>query len=532
VQPLGDHQMSRGFLAPLGLLAGIALSIVPARAEPFKCPHVGGNFVFGQEANINTLDQMTSATISTRNIAMNIYESLMTRDENNHPILELAQAMIEAPDHLTYTFKLRQGIHFHNGKPMTSADVAASFDRYAKVGNQRSTLDNVAGWDTPDPATFVIRMKKIQPTFIEALSSFSVPIVIIPAESRDVPAQQLTQPIGTGPYQLVEAVPGSMVKLKRFDGYTPNTSFQERTGFGGYKQACLDTVTFRIVTEPGARVAGLRTGELHGVEDLPAKSVPDLQQDPKITILPLKNWWIQIANPNTSNPPTDKELVRKAIQAALDMDEIMDAASDGNYQLNVGFQYPNQPDYTNAGKETYNLHDPELAKKYLARAGYQGEPVVLLTNKDYPPMYNSALVMQQQLQAVGINAQMKVVDWPTSVQMALNTTEGWNFHFTGWGTQPALGGLATMQFLVQPNATYKPQGGKDDPDLLAAWNDMNTMPTAEGRQEAFARMQKLVLERVYALPFGSFTKVQAVRSDVNGFVPFRIPRMANVWFNH
>src|ERR1700761_2025105 len=109
----------------LGLLLGTVLSSGAARAEPFKCPHVGGNFVFGQEANINTLDQMTSATISTRNIAMNIYETLMTRDENNHPILELAAAMDEAPDHLTYSFKLRQGIHFHNGKPMTSADVAA-----------------------------------------------------------------------------------------------------------------------------------------------------------------------------------------------------------------------------------------------------------------------------------------------------------------------------------------------------------------------------------------------------------------------
>ena len=127
---------------------------------------------------------------------------------------------------------------------------------------------------------------------------------------------------------------------------------------------------------------------------------------------------------------------------------------------------------------------------------------------------------------------MKVVDWPTSVQMALNTTAGWNFFFTGWGTQPALGALATMQFLVQPNATYKPLDGRDDPDVLAAWNDMNTLPTPEGREQAFARMQKLVLERVYAIPFGSFTKVQAVRSDVEGFEPFRIPRMSNVWFSH
>ena len=87
---------------------------MPASAAPFKCPHVGGNFVFGQEANINSLDQMTSGAISTRNISMNIFESLMTRDENNRPILELAQSMDETPDHLTYTFKLREGVRFHN----------------------------------------------------------------------------------------------------------------------------------------------------------------------------------------------------------------------------------------------------------------------------------------------------------------------------------------------------------------------------------------------------------------------------------
>jgi peptide/nickel transport system substrate-binding protein len=520
--------MMRELLASI-LLLGVTIA---ANAKPFVCPHAGGDLVFGQEANINTLDQMSSATISTRNIAMNIYESLMTRDENNNPILELASSMTEAPDHLTYTFRLRDGIVFHNNKKLTSADVAASFDRYAKIGNQRSILNNVQGWDAPDPATFVIHMKIAQPTFIEALSSFSVPIVIIPSESRDVPAQQLTAPIGTGPFQLVESVPGSFVKLKRYDGYKPNTAFEDRTGFGGYKQACLDTVTFRIVTESGARVAGLKTGELQAVEDLPTKSLPDLKTDPNIIILPLRNWWIQITYPNTSTPPTDNLAFRRAVQAALDMDEIMDAASDGNYKLNVGFQYPNQPDYTDAGKETYNIKDPVAAKKLLAESGYGGEPVILLTNKDYPPMYNSALVMQQELQALGINAQLKVVDWPTSVQMSLVSDSSWNFFFTGWGTQPALGALATMQFLADPNAVYRPKGGTGDPNLLAAWNDMNTLPDAKERQAAFARMQTIVLDNAYAIPFGSFTKVQGARVNVKGFVPFRIPRMSNVWLSN
>jgi peptide/nickel transport system substrate-binding protein len=321
------------------------------------------------------------------------------------------------------------------------------------------------------------------------------------------------------------------VKLKRYDGYKPNTNFEQKTGFGGYKQACFDTVTFRIVTEPEARVAGLKTGELQGVEDLPTKSLTDLKNDKNVTIIPLQNWWIQIAQPNVSVPPTDNLMFRKAVQAVLDMDEVMDAASDGNYRLNVGFQYPNQAFYSDAGKETYNIKDPALSKKYLAQSGYKGEPVILLTDKDYPAMYNSALVMQQQMQSIGINAQLKVLDWPTSAQMALKPDTGWNFFYTGWGTQPALGALATMQFFVQPGAVYMPKDGKDDPQVLATWNEMNSLDTLEGRKAAFADMQKYVLEQVYTIPLGSLTKVQAVRSNVKGYVPYRIPRMSNVWFS-
>jgi peptide/nickel transport system substrate-binding protein len=509
--------------------AAFALSAAPLLAAPFTCPTRGGDLVFGQEANVNSLDQMTSSTISTRNIAMNIYETLITRDDNNRPIPELAESMQEAPDGMSYTFKLRQGITFHNGKALTSADIAASFDRYNRIGLQRSTLDNVAGWETPDAQTFIIRMKQVQPTFVEALSSFSVPIVIIPSEHKDDERQQL-RPVGTGPFRLMEFVPGSHAKLGRFDGYKPNTAYEQRTGFGGYRVACLDTVTFRIVTEASARVAGLETGALHVVEDVPTRSVEALRRNSGITILPLQNWWIQIALPNTALAPTDNLAFRRAVQAAMNMEDIMDAATDNNYRLNVGFQYPNQPSYTDAGKETYNINNQQRARALLRESGYRNEPIVILTNRDYPPMYNSALVMEQQLKAVGINASLRVVDWPTSVQMSqrVNSTE-WHFFHSGWGTQPALGALATMQFLVSPGANYRPKDDKDDPDVLAAWNDMNNLRDPAARQEAFARMQRLVLERAYAYPFGSLTKVQASRANVKGFAPFRIPRFSNVW---
>jgi peptide/nickel transport system substrate-binding protein len=89
-----------------------------------------------------------------------------------------------------------------------------------------------------------------------------------------------------------------------------------------------------------------------------------------------------------------------------------------------------------------------------------------------------------------------------------------------------------MRFFVPPNAAYKPATPQGDPDLAAAWNDMNENPDAKARQAAFARMQKLVLDRAYAFPFGARTKVQGVRADVEGFTPYRIPRMSNVWFKN
>ncbi len=517
--------MQKRHVVQLGLAVGLLGFAGSAMAAPFTCAKKGGDLVFAGEAKVNSLDQYASQTISTRNVVSNIFEPLMTRDETNQPILDLAESMTETPDGLSYTFKIRQGIKFHNGKDMTSADVVASFDRYHKIANERGFLVNVDKWEAPDKFTFIIRMKKKQPTFIEDLSSFSQPVVIIPAEQKDAPPLRL-EPIGTGPFQVVEYVADSHVKLKRYEGYKPNTKFEQRTGFGGYKVACVDTVTYRIVTEPGARVAGLETGELHLAEDVPTKAQAELKKNKNVTLLPLENWWVHIMLPNTKGAPTNNLAFRKAVQAALDMDEIMDASTDGAYKLNIGFQYPGRATYTDAGKETYNLKNKDLAKKYLAEAGYKGEPMVLLTNKDYTSMYNAALVVSEQLKAVGINAKLDVVDWPTSVQRMQKETAGWNFFYTGYGTQPALGPLATMKFFVHGGSA---EPSPRDEELYKAYEDMTNLPDPKARQEAFARMQKRILEQVYAVPFGSLTKVQASRANVKGFKPFRIPRFSNVW---
>src|SRR5258707_10490595 len=111
----------------IGLLAGLTgLAAAPAQSANFECPRKGGELTFASEAKINSLDMHASNAISTRNVAMNLYESLMTRNEKNEPILELADSLSVSPDGMSFTFKLRSGIHFHNGKELSSADVVAA----------------------------------------------------------------------------------------------------------------------------------------------------------------------------------------------------------------------------------------------------------------------------------------------------------------------------------------------------------------------------------------------------------------------
>jgi len=578
-----NHTIRRG--AQAALLAGAAMLVADvAAAQKFECGRKGGNLVFAQEAKANSLDQHVSSTISTRNIAMNVFESLMTRDENMAPMPELAAEVIESADKKTYTFKLRQGIRFHNGKELTSADVDASeltsadvdasFKRYMRVGNDRGMFSIVEKFEAADKYTYVMHLKTPQPTFLENLSSFSVPVVIHPAEFEGAPALQLPA-VGTGPWQVAEFVADSHARLRRYDGadsharlrrydgYQPDTRYNTTDGFGGYKVACLDTVDIRFITEPGARVAGLETGEFQIVEDVPAKSQPRLKDNRNISLLSLKNFWIQIALTNTQLPPMNNLNFRKAIQAVLDMDDIMEAATDGAYSLNIGFQYPGQAYYSEAGKETYNQKNPARARQFLSQSGYRNEKVILLTNRDYPNMFMAATMMAEQMKSIGINAELLVIDWPASVNMYRNQDDGWHLFFTGWGTNSSLGGAAALRFCTPPlsecynpktgeedkvfleayaavetsprfctpplSECYNPKTGEEDKAFLEAYAAVETSPTLEARKAAFARAQQRVLENVMVYPFGSLTKVQAVRSNVEGFKPFRIPRMSNIW---
>ncbi|MSP98418.1 MAG: ABC transporter substrate-binding protein [Betaproteobacteria bacterium] len=500
--------------------ACVCLALVPLGVQAQK---LTATLIFAQEAPPPTLDPHFSTSVSTRNVAMHIFEQLMTRDDANAVIPELAQSWTLSPDGLTYTFKIRSGVKFHNGKTLTSADVKASFERYKRMAIAKITLAPVVAMTAPDPATFVIKVDKRQPVFLDELSAFVAPIAIIPAEQADREGGKL-ELIGTGPLQFVEWIADSHIRLKRFEAYQPDTRYKGSAGFGGQKKVWFNSIDFKLVKEPGARVAGLESGQLQIIEDLPTESAKRLAGNKNIVIHDLKSNWLHGAWVNHHRPPTNDLRVRRAIQMALDMEEIMEIATDGAYTLQPGLQYPGNPYYVKNGEAFYNNRDPKKAMALLKEAGYKGEELVIITNSSYQSMYKAAQIVAEQLKAIGIKVRVDVFDWATAMTHRRNK-EAWNLWFTGQGTGPAVGPFSAMKDVVSPQLNQVVA----DPVLDKLFAELIAGETFEARKVSFGTFQERVYEQVHFLKFGDLTRKQAARANVKGFVPYRIPRLWNVW---
>ncbi len=513
--------MNPGF-GRIASAAAAALVAVALAAGPAAAQKRGGTIVFAQEAPPPTLDPYFSTSISTRNVAMNIFETLVTRDENNGIIKELAEDYSVSPDGLTYTFTIRKGVKFHNGKDLTSADVKASYERYKRMALPKVTLAPVTSFEAPDPYTFVIKLKEPVPVFLEEITAFVSPIAILPAEQSDREGGKIDI-IGTGPFQLVEWVADSHLKLKRFEGYKPDERSKGTDGFAGRKVALVDMVDIRLVKEPGARVAGLESGQLHIVEDIPIESAKRLAGRKDIVLYDLKNWWLHGAWVNHARGPTDNPKIRRAMQIALDMEAIMDISTDGAYKVQPGLQYPGNPYYVTDGKELYNVNDPKKAQALLKEAGYKGEELVIITNSSYQSMYKAAQVVAEQLKAVGFKVRIDVFDWATATARRRNK-DAWNLWFTGQGTGPSVGPFTALKDVVTPQLNqFTP-----DPVLDKLFDEMISGTTMEARKASFGKFQARVYDNVLFLKFGDLERKQASRANVKGYIPYRIPRFWNV----
>ena len=506
--------------AAIALAAGFAAAPAAAQVK-------GGEMVFAQGSNPPSLDGMATSSQASRNITMNMYETLYGFSEGIQPMPILAEGVEISEDGLTYVFTLRQGVMFHNGKEMTARDVKASLERYRKVGATANLLAPVREIEITGDYEVTFHMVAATPTFLEAFSSPRAPAVIIPEEDGATEAGKNSM-VGTGPYKLVEYVPDSHVTLERFDGYTADTRYDGIDGFGGKKTAWLDRVTFRVIPEPGAQVAALEAGEVHLLEQIPVPAARRLESNPDIVLHENMPWAMTTFILNTNVPPTDNVKFREAVQVALNMEEIMAISAEGLYQLNPGWQYPGTTyDAGPIGAEFYNQADADRAKALLAEAGYNGEEFVLLTDSNIPQHTRSAVVIAEQLNAVGINARINQVDWPTALKLRLEDT-GWNGWTLQMGIEPYLGPVAVVATIASP---ARPHFVLPDPTLDALYGELTTGTTVEARQATFRKIQTRLYETFSILKIGDAGTMHASSAKLKGFKPFRFPRVYDLWID-
>lgn len=503
--------------AVLSGIAALQLSATAALAQK-----KGGDIVMAQQAQPPTLDGMTTSAQATRNISLHIWETIVARDENANVVGDLATAWKVSDDGLTYTFTLREA-RFHNGKMMTSADAKASLERYAKVGAS-PFMKPVKEMATPDPRTLVITLNTPVPGFLEQLSSPRAPAVVIPAEEAGKDANKI-ELIGTGPFQYVEYKPDSHVKIKRFDGYMQSPTGNARDGFGGKKTAYVDSVTFKFVPEGGARTAGLQSGEFQVLEQMPTPTAKRLANDKSVVMYEMMPWAFQTFIFNASQPPTNNAKVRQAIQAAIDPEEVMAISTDGSYRLTHGWQHPGTTYFQgDLGKEHYNQKSADKAKKLLAESGYKGEELLILTDSSFKNHNDSAVTIGEQLKAIGMKVNVKVVDWPTALAGS-GKKEGWNAWTLMMGIEPYEGPYNVASFFTGANARQQVQ----DPVLEAANTKLTTSLKEADRKAAFGDWQKQMMQEAYAIKVGDVGIYQATSAKVKNYKPYRIPRMWDVW---
>src|SRR6185312_12317607 len=185
--------------AGAGGIAGTVLGVprLATAAAAASAPKMGGKAVVAMNAATETIDPHFSRSQAARNVLMHMYETLVTIDEHSAPQLQLADKLDVSPDSRVYTFHLRKGVPFHNGKEMTAVDAQKSLERYARVSPEKVRLANVDRISTPDKHTLVVELKSSTPAWIELIKSPASPMTIIPAEECDKGPNKISQ-VATG----------------------------------------------------------------------------------------------------------------------------------------------------------------------------------------------------------------------------------------------------------------------------------------------------------------------------------------------
>ena len=473
----------------------------------------------------------TTALISTHHGNM-IYDTLFALDDKLQVRPQMVDKWDVSADKLTWTFVLRDGLEWHDGKPVTAEDCVASIKRWAaKDSMGQKLMSVVAELSSPDAKTIKMVLKEPYGLVLDSLgkASANVPFMMPKRVAETDPNTQITDYTGSGPFifKKDEWKPGEKAVYVRNPKYKPRD--EPPSGLAGGKVVKVDRVEWITIPDQQTQVNALLNGEIDLVEIVPPDLLPLLQKDKNIKTLVTNTAGRQYAMRfNVLYKPFDNAKIRQAVLYALDQKAFLEAnVGNPNYYTLCKSLYPcGSPLATTKGWDDKLSGNTAKARELLKEAGYDGTPVVLLHQTDIAGHSNLATVAKPQLEAAGFKVDLQAMDWQTLVARRNKKDPpdkgGWSAFFTSWGSPDVMNPVSAAYINAScDKATF---GWPCDAEIEKL-RDAFAKETDPAKQKAIAE-QVAVREVDYPtyVPLGQFTTPTAIRSNVTGLL--QVPELA------
>lgn len=466
-------------------------------------------------AEPQTLDPMVSTADLVGTIMQHVYEPLYTFDAKWNVVPMLAEGLPKvSADGLSYAITLRRGVMLHSGRELHADDVVASLQRWIEMSPRGKAVGKeVASIQAKGALGVDIVLKA---PYAPLLSQLALPSGMATIMAKESIALPLTSFVGTGPYRFKERKPDQYVLLTRFDKYSARK--EPANGYGGKREAAIEELRFVPVPNANTRVEGALAGQYDYADLLPVEALSRLEKSGGKTVPILTpSFGFPYLVFNTKEGVLANQALRQAVQTAMGPGEMLAAGfGDTRFFTTEGNHFPKgSPYFSAAGTEHYNQRDAAKGKAAAAQAGYKGEPVRVLTSRQYDFHYNMALLMAEQLKRAGFKVELNVVDWATLVQRR-NDAKLWDIYITHSGQFPE-------PMLSPPQLGDGAPGWWASPAKAAALAAFNRATDPAKRGALWGKVQQVVYDEVPYINVGKFNGLSARSPALDNYQPATWP---------
>ena len=478
-------------------------------------------------SNLAILDPIWTTAYMSRNHGYMIYDTLFATDEKAQIKPQMVESWTESGDHRLWTFKLRKGLEFHDGKPVTGDDVIASLARWGKRDAMGSALFQfVQRMDSPTPDTFRIFLGEACGFVLEALGkpSSNVPFIMPKRIAETDAFKQIEEHIGSGPYTFKkdEFKPGDKAVYLKNTKYVPRS--EPPSGSSGGKQVYVDRVEWNLaLRDAQAQFNALQKGEVDIIEALGFDQFETAKAEAGIQLPKYSTFGLQyMGRFNHLSKPFDNVKVRQAAMAAMTQEPFLRAQVGVKdlYRTCASMFICGTPYGTTAGSDVQSKSNMKKAQELLKASGYDGTPIVIMKPTDLAAIQKLPDVAAQLLRQAGFKVDLQAMDWQTLVGRRAKKDPpekgGWHMFFTSWQAFDVWSPIAnpTMDTRGEKSNWF---GWATDDKMVTLRNEFMRATDEPVKKKLADQIHARAFEIATHVPLGEYDQPMAARKNISGF---------------